>query len=82
VMLYNTQMVGASPNRYLPSARRKRFRQATTRSLGTRRICRGFFLLFFSCYVWDLGFGLWERGGTVEVVIIVYDHDKRRLLTP
>ena len=69
-MLYSTQMVGASPNRYLQAAYRTRSRQATTRSLWTLSINGAFFLPSFLSSLW-LGFGLRERGGAVEVVVIV-----------
>ena len=68
-MLYNTQMVGASPDRCHQAARRKRSHQATTRYLWTRsNIGALFFLLFFSRCGWVLGY---EMGGTVEVVVKV-----------
>jgi len=78
-MLYNTQMEGASPNRYLPATRRKRFRQATTRSLGTRSNRVGAFFFSFLAAVGLWGEGWHGRGGGESDNYD--DYDKRRLLT-
>jgi hypothetical protein len=64
-MLFNTQMVGASRIRYLPAVPCKRFRQATTRSLG--RSNGGGLILSFSFSL--VGFWTTVRGGTVEAVV-------------
>ena len=70
MILYNTQMVGASPNRYHQAAPRTRSRQATIRFLWTR-LNDGVFFFFFFFFSLLLGFGLRERGGTVEGVVII-----------
>jgi hypothetical protein len=79
-MLYNTQMVGASPIRNLPVVPRKRFRQVTTRSLG-RSNGWGLDPFFSLVGFWTMGEG-WHGGGGGESDNYDDDDDKRRLLMP
>jgi hypothetical protein len=84
VKSFNTRMVGVSPNpnpnRCLPAVRRKRFRQVTTRSLGTRSNGGGLnFSLLVSFWFLAVGFQATRAVGDYDDYD---DDDKRRLLMP